>query len=1278
LASVSAWSWPRPAHEQSHALTYNQETRHLPVMNGIEQQKAYWQRQLSELPPLPELPWDKERPPVSSFVRDTITIKLGAEIWAGIKHLTARSDATPQVGLLAGLKTLLFRYTGQTDLVIGTLLTAYSSPARQQFVALRTRFDSHWEVQDLVLQIAASVREARDHLDVPLDKVMELLGRRPGVQETGLFNVALILSEPQERAADAAHTRQSIPADHLMTCALVFRASETREGLSLSCEFDAELFEPATVERLVGHLNNLLAGIAAQPHARLDRLKLLSPAELRQLITEWNSTETTVPKSASIHQLIEAQAQATPEAVAVVCRNRQMTYAELNARANQVASCLAKHGVGPDVLVGICLDRSFDMLVGLLGILKSGGAYVPLDPAYPLERLAFMIEDARVRVVLTQEHLVAALPAGDAPRVRLDADWTVIGAEPKENVDRGVAPHHLAYVIYTSGSTGKPKGVMVEHRNVINFFAGMDARIQHEPGSTWLALTSPSFDISVLELFWTLARGFKIVLFAGDEAKRPSVATSHEASPRPIDFSLFYFSSDQNNGPGGAYRLLTEGARFADEHGFVAVWTPERHFHEFGGLFPNPSVTSAALAMITKRVQIRSGSVVAPLHSPIRIAEEWSVVDNLSNGRVAISFASGWMPEDFAVNPASYANRKEIMVQHLETVRRLWRGERVPVPGPLGKDVPIRIFPNPVQRELPLWLTAAGNPETFELAGKLGTNLLTHLLGQSIEEVNRKIGLYRQAWRDAGHPGRGHVTLMLHTFVGKSLESVKATVRQPLIEYLRKSADLIKNYAWAFSAFKHSSKSKAQVDFSALPKDEMDAMLEHAFDRYFETSGLFGTPESCLETIAKLRANDIDEAACLIDFGVDPDLVLENLKYLDLLRQAVSQGAPDESADYSIPTLIQRHDVTHLQCTPSMAGMLLLDQRTQQAFGRLRCLLIGGEAFPAALARQLGKITNGKIINMYGPTETTIWSSTCEVSSEPVRVPVGRPIANTQIYVLDHNQLPVPVGIAGEVMIGGAGVARGYLGRPELTAERFIANPFTGNGTGRLYRTGDVGRFLPDGNIELLGRIDLQVKIRGHRVELGEIEALLNQHPAVRESVVIAREAAGGDKQLVAYVIARPGQEPTRQQLRQYAKERMPDHMVPAQVVFLNAFPQTPNRKIDRKALPAPESDPAEIQSDFNPPATELEQAVAALWSELLGISRVGRNDNFFEAGGHSLLAMQLVAQVRGRFGVDLPLRNLFEHPTVAGLADAIEALSWSTLAKAPVQTSGVREEVEV
>ncbi|PYJ81842.1 MAG: hypothetical protein DME22_20195, partial [Verrucomicrobia bacterium] len=872
-------------------------------------------------------------------------------------------------------------------------------------------------------------------------------------------------------------------------------------------------------------------------------------------------------------------------------------------------------------------ERSVEMMVGLLGILKAGGAYVPLDPSYPRERNGFIMEDAGIRVLLTQERLMSSLPVNETTVVCIDVDWRDIAREERTCVSGAASPCNLAYVIYTSGSTGKPKGVMVEHRNVLNFIAGMDERIAPGPGSTWLAVTSLSFDISVLELFWTLARGLKVIIFTGGEASRKGSRAHGRNAQKPLDFSLFYFSADQGENPANKYRLLIEGAKFADRHGFAAVWTPERHFHEFGGLYPNPSVTGAALAMITKHVQIRSGSVVAPLHTPIRIAEEWSVVDNLSNGRVAISFASGWMPEDFVLKPENFAGRKEAMFHYIEIVRKLWRGETVAFPGPVGAEVSVRILPRPIQPELPVWVTTAGNPETYEMAGRAGANVLTHLLGQSIEEVAEKVALYRQAWRNAGHPGRGCVTLMLHTFVSDCPKFVRESVRKPLIDYLRTSANLIKKYAWAFPAFKTQGKKAEEVNLGELSKEDMEALLAHAFDRYFETSGLFGTPESCLKMVDELGVHDIDEVACLIDFGVSPDVVLENLKHLDALRQSTRHAQPTSQTDYSIPALVDRHGVTHLQCTPTMATILLMDEPAKRAFGGLRKLLIGGEALPPSLASELQPVVGGAVLNMYGPTETTVWSSSFTLKGEYRTVPIGRPIANTQIYIVDRNLQPVPVGVPGELLIGGAGVVRGYLGRPELTDERFIRNPFEEDSGSRLYRTGDLARYLADGNIEFLGRMDHQVKIRGHRIELGEIEAVLNRHPAVRESVVIAREETP------------------------YVKNILPEYMVPAKVVQMQAFPLTPNQKIDRKALPSPHEERDEAETIPDPPATPLEQAVAAVWVQELGLRQVGRNDNFFELGGDSLSAVRATLEISRRLGIPVSIQTFLEAPVLSALA---------------------------
>ena len=814
--------------------------------------------------------------------------------------------------------------------------------------------------------------------------------------------------------------------------------------------------------------------------------------------------------------MFEEQVERTPDAVAAVFRSEELTYRRLNARANRIAALLKSLGVGPDVPVGIYVERSLDMIAGLLGILKAGGAYVPLDPNYPRERIAMMLEDARAPVIATQGRLGSRLPAHEAKLVMLDgADLAGDGADPG-NPASSVTSTNLAYVIFTSGSTGRPKGVMVEHRNVCNFFTGMDGRVGADRG-VWLALTSISFDISVLELFWTLGRGFKVVI--QEEGDKASLAGRNAgASSRKMDFSLFYFAADAGADQGNKYRLLLEGARYADRNGFSAVWTPERHFHAFGGLYPNPSVTSAAIATITERIQIRAGSVVLPLHNPIRVAEEWSVVDNLSGGRVGLSFASGWHANDFALLPENYAGRRQLMLDGIETIRKLWRGEAVPAKSGTGNDIEVRMLPAPVQSAPPIWVTAAGNIETFKLAGQLGANLLTNMLGQSIEDLSGKIAAYRAARREAGHPGEGHVSLMLHTYVGADFEAVREMVRRPFIDYLRTSTDLIKQAKWYFPAFKGAEKagtSASGAEGDQLSPEDMDALLAHAFERYFKTHGLFGTPETCLEMIDQLKAIGIDEVACLIDFGVAIDDVLASLEHLNRLREKSNAVGDAPAEDYTIPAQIRRHGVTHMQCTPSLARILLEDEEARQALGSLSKVLLGGEALPATVAEQLHEILHGDLLNMYGPTETTVWSTTSRVvRGEPLTV--GRPIANTSAYMLDRRGLPAPVGVAGELHIGGAGVVRGYLERAALTAERFVwptssrlAKPIEGRNL--LYRTGDLTRYRPDGRIDFLGRIDHQVKIRGYRIELGEIESVLGKRPSVRRSVVVAREDSPGD-----------------------------------------------------------------------------------------------------------------------------------------------------------------------
>jgi amino acid adenylation domain-containing protein len=688
---------------------------------------------------------------------------------------------------------------------------------------------------------------------------------------------------------------------------LTLMLTDEGDDVSLEMEYNTDIFDDARIVRMVGHYQTLLEAVADDPGRRLAELPMLTDTEHQQLLIDWNQTAVDYPKDRCLHELVEEQAEHAPEAVAAVFKSTQLTYRQLNDQANQLAHYLQKLGVGPDTLVGICLESSLEMVVGLLGILKAGGAYVPLDPAYPKERLAFMVNDSGAPVLLTHQRLRDQLQV-ENPNCQilcLDADWGTIARSPTRNPISGVSPENLAYVIYTSGSTGRPKGVEIEHRALKNFLCSMAQEPGFSETDVLLAVTTLSFDIAGLELFLPLITGARIELASRETAQ---------------------------DGTALARTLSNSGA------------------------------TTMQATPATWRLLFESG----------------------------------------------------------------WKGDR-----------------------------------------------------------------------------------------------------------------------------------------------------------------------------------------------------------------------------------------------------------------RLR-VLCGGEAMDRDLAARLVS-TCGSVWNMYGPTETTIWSSVARIESDEVTI--GRPIANTRMYVLDGNREPVPPGVTGELHIGGIQLARGYLGRPELTAEKFVQNPF---GEGRLYKTGDLARYSSDGAIEYLGRIDSQVKIRGFRIELGEIESVLRQHPSVQESIVIAREDIPGDKRLVAYVVARDhmsgDERPTRHavsrngvaspsELREFLQVKLPDYMMPAAFVPLEALPLTPNGKVDRKALPRPDFEALADESKFVAPSTPTEIVLARIWCEVLGLKHVGIHDNFFESGGHSLLALRIFSKIENEFGDRPPLATLFQAPTIEKFATVLDSRSWkATLSPlVAIQPSGLR-----
>lgn len=1202
--------------------------------SALARNEAYFMRKLRDVQD-PDLLTTQvagqEREPSIQAVSLGVTVSDAATGVAAVAAWAARSSAAPRFDI------------AYSDEAIAAITTKHPGFFAQS-VPLKV------ETSDVETQQAFAEKMAAEHAELSrrTTYATDLIARTPGLR-------------PFRSSLGVVVATDTTGAPHLAGCAIT--VAIPAQGGEVKILVDRNLVSESDMRSLVHRMQTALASFDPTSSAPLSEVALMTDAERRVVLSDWNRSARSYDRSATITSLFERQVDATPSAVAIVCEGDELTYAELDREANRIANTLIKLGIGPDQLVGLHVRRSLDLVIGALGILKAGGAYVPLDPTYPTDRLSLMVEDSGLAVLLTQEDLRDEVPSPLPTALTVEA--ARLGGDPSRPAARP-SPKNLAYVIYTSGSTGRPKGVMVEHRNVTNFFAGMDDRIPVDAAAqpVWLAVTSLSFDISVLELFWTLQRGFKVVIHADRRHAPAKPARRTRRAPGGMDFSLYYWGNDDGAGP-RKYHVLLEGAKFADQHGFQAVWTPERHFHAFGGPYPNPSVTGAAVAAVTRNLDIRAGSCVLPLHHPVRVAEEWSVIDNISNGRAGLAIASGWMPEDFILRPENAPpNNKSSMLRDIEVLRKLWRGDAVQFPMQNGKMVDVRTQPRPVQAEIPLWVTTAGNPETYREAARIGANVLTHLLGQSIEEVAEKIQIYRQTLAETGrNPDDYQVTLMLHTLIGDDREEVRDLARKPMKDYLRSAAALIKQYAWAFPAFKKpaNASNAFDIDLGTLTPDELDDILEFAFLRYFDDSGLFGTVEDALARVDQLKKIGVTEVACLIDFGLDAERVLKALKPLAVVVDKANPTTADETQDYGLGAQIRRHGVTHLQCTPSMATMILLGEDDRAALGQVKHLFIGGEALQSTLLREIRKVSSASIENMYGPTETTIWSSTQPASDGDKVVPLGKPIANTQLYVLDARRRPVPPGLPGELYIGGEGVTRGYLNRDDLTKERFLADPFVeGN---RMYRTGDLVRFDEHGTLHFLGRADHQVKVRGYRIELGEIETALGSHEAVAEAVVIVREDTPNDARIVAYLRYR-GDAVEPGELRAHLKRSLPEFMVPSHFVTMESFPLTPNAKVDRKALPSPEdaARPAReaaaaltaTAAAAAPTAAGDEMAVriAEVFCKFLGVAVVQPNDNFFTLGGHSLLAVQVHREIKATLTPEVTIADIFRFPTVRGLSE--------------------------
>ncbi|MGW1763491.1 amino acid adenylation domain-containing protein [Streptomyces sp. NPDC002073] len=1221
---------------------------------------AYWRRQLDGAPGLLDLATDRPRPPVRSYRGGQVRFTLDEALTAAVEETARAARATPFMVTLAAWQAVLMRHSGQEDVVVGVPTAGRDRPELEPLVGmfvnsvvLRTDLSGNPAFGDLIARVREGALGALAHARVPFERIVRELQPERDLSHDPLYQMQFgYRNVPAHAFSLTGLTVEPVDLDN-GTCRTDLGLElglhgATTEGI---CEYSGDLFDEATVRGFTDTLVRVLRRGTADPGLPLSELLALTDAE-RDAIDAAGEGPPLPADAADIVETFAATVRNRPDDEALItvdgAERPVLTYRELDRLVDRVLRQLRAAGVGPGDRVGLCLRRGAELPAAMLAVLRAGAAYLPLDPDYPAARIQYVIDDAAPAVVVTHA-ATQGVVAGDVPQLDLDAAPERDGrAGPVEPA--APDPESAAYVIHTSGSTGEPKGVVVRRRNLTAFLAAMDETVGDDgERTTWLAVTSTSFDISVLELLWTLSRGHRVVL-GPDGGAAPTHTGEPSAAP---DFSLFYFASDTAETAAGPdrYRLLMDGARFADTHDFSAVWLPERHFHAFGGSYPAPSVLAAAVAQVTERIGIRAGSVVMPLHHPVRVAEEWAVVDNLSAGRVGLSFASGWHVDDFVLAKDAYDDRQARTLEGLDQVRRLWRGEKVAFEAPGGRVLDTAVLPTPVQAELPYWLTSSGSPDTCRRAGEAGAGLLTHLLGQDTDTLAQRIAEYRVAWKQAGHPGDPHVTVMLHTYVGADADDVRAVAWQPFRAYLRSSVGLIANLARGLGM------DVKAADFT--PEDE-EALLDHACSRYLGEGSLIGTVDQCLPLVRRLGAMGVDEIACLLDFGIPTEAALTGLSRLDELRRAAGRHPVTTPAATTAPStfetpltsLIVAHGITHLQCTPSRARTLL-DEPAPGALRSLRRILLGGEPLDAELVRELARHTGAELRNMYGPTETTVWSTT-DVLDPDGAVTIGRPIAGTAVRVLDRYGRRTPVGVPGELYIMGAGVTAGYLGRPELTEERFVPGP-----RGRpdllgpdrtMYRTGDIVRTRGDGRLEYLARNDQQIKIRGFRVETGEVEAALAGAPGVRQAAVTVWDAGPGDRRLAGYLVPQPGAAPDVADVRRHVAARLPGYMVPTVLTVVEALPLTANGKLDRAALPEP-SAPAPRPTGGRGARTTREQILQGLFAETLGLPDVGIDDDFFALGGHSLLAMRLINRIRTVLDAEVDVRALFEATTVAALA---------------------------
>ncbi|RAM51470.1 MAG: hypothetical protein C6Y22_11415, partial [Hapalosiphonaceae cyanobacterium JJU2] len=1211
-----------------------------------ERLSSYWQQQLSGELPLLNLPTDRPRPENQTYNGASHFFTVEEKLLQKLAELAKNEGASLYTVILTTLQILLLRYTNQEDILIGSPMVNRSRSEFEKIVGyftnpvvLRADLKGNPTFQELLGRSRLSVLNALDHQDYPFPLLVERLQPVRDPSFSPLYQVALAWDRSHQSDqevslmdSDGLIVESMIPKTKGAALDLTLTILDVPGSLKGTWNYNTDLFDASTIERMAGHFVTLLEAIVANPQQHICQLPLLTESEQQQILVEWNNTQADYPIDKCIHQLFEEQVARNSNAVAVVYENKQLTYHELNCRANQLANYLRSKGVGPDVLVGICVERSLEMVVGLLGILKAGGTYVPLDPEYPTERLNFILKDAQPRVLLTQHSLLDKLPECQAQLVCLDTDAQVISQLSHDNPITVIQTSSLAYVIYTSGSTGQPKGVQISHEAVSNFLSAM----QQRPGITkqdiLLGITTIAFDIAGLEIFLPLTVGASLVI-APREATLDgrqlldllvkSKATIMQATP--ATWRLLLEANYQSN----QLKILCGGEALPSDLANQLLALGGSLWNLYG-----PTETTIWSSVC----QLESQSSLISIGRAIANTQFYILDQNQQPVPVGV-------PGELHIGGAGlargYLNRPELTQEKF-------------IPNPFSKETGSRLYKT---GDLARYLEN-GN---IEYLGRIDNQVKIRGFRIELGEIETVLSQYPHV-QTCCVIARCRLSFMLEDASVKVLLT-QQHLRKRLPKHKAQMLCLDTNWQLLSQLSQNNlisgvqANNLAYVIYTSGSKDQPKGVAKNQL----------GLSNFLLWQLQNLKISKVAKTLQFAPMNSD-------VSFQEMFSTWCSGGTLFLTGEelhkdpLALLDFLQQQGVERL-----FIPFVELQQLAEVAVDNelvnnyLKEIITAGEQLQitSTISHWLSKLTDDcSLYSYYGHSEShvaTTFTLTNSAHPWPLLPPIGRPIPNTQIYILDKYLQPVPVGIPGELYIGGVALARGYLNQSELTQQRFIANPFNTHAGSRLYKTGDLAHYLPDGNIKYLISIENQVKKQSFRIEWGEIEAVLSQHEHVQTCCVIAREDIRGDQRLVAYIVGHENWTPIISELRQFLKAKLPEYTLPNAFVILEEMPLTPSGKVDRRALRV-----IDLQNDLTEkylaPRTPTEEMLALVWTQVLKVEQVGIHDNFFELGGHSLLATQVVSRIRSSFKVELPLREFFVAATVAQLARAIGQLQQQNL----------------